>query len=160
MFDAGGQHFKGKASKYTSSRAPQALSFVPRSATNTIRYSFKSRERYAAGLSLAPLLFLNSLCRMAESLVLLLLFSGSSTRQSCFSSARWMTPRVPIINANLLFVPFQADVVVVLQILLDTSQNTPPAATSTTRRNTSYGAAMHISVSPVVRPSSRNDRST
>jgi|SRR5882762_5276956 hypothetical protein len=62
MFDAGGQHFKGKASKYTASRAPQALSSVPRSVMNTIRYSFKSRERYAAGLSLAPLLFLNSLC--------------------------------------------------------------------------------------------------
>jgi len=114
----------------------------------------------AAGLSLAPLLFLNSLCRMVESLVLLLICSGFSACQSCFSSARWMTPRVSIININSLFVPFQADVVVVLQILLDTSQNTPPAATSTTWWNTSYGVAMGISMSPIVCPSSRNDRST
>ena len=98
-----------------------------------------------------------------ESLVLfevLLIYSGSSTRQLCFSSARWMTPRVPIINTNLLFVQFQADVAIVLQILLDTFRNTPPATTSTMRWNTSYGAAMSISVSPIVRPSSHNDCST
>ena len=48
------------AIKYAALRAPQALSSVPHSVTNTISYSSKSREWYAADFSLAPLSFLNS----------------------------------------------------------------------------------------------------
>lgn len=130
MFDAGGQHLRH--GKYAALRVPQALSSVPHSATNTIRYSSKIQERYATDLSLAPISFLNSLCctiGMAESLDLfesvinsqwflctsiMFFFNEMDFFKSHYQSF--------IIDNDLLFCKFRAVVVVIFSPLRSTKE--------------------------------------